>query len=55
MEINYNSGKEFYSIPKKYRIIENMHIVFWLIKDLACKCNRVWRKIDSKKKKNISG
>jgi hypothetical protein len=24
-----------YSIPLKYRIMENLHIVFWLFKDLA--------------------
>ncbi len=29
--------EELYSIPKKYRIIENFHILFWLIKDL-CWC-----------------
>lgn len=27
--------EEFYSIPARYRKIENLHIVFWLIKDLC--------------------
>ena len=27
--------KELYSIPAQYRKIENLHIVFWLIKDLC--------------------
>lgn len=29
--------KEVYSIPAKYRRMENMHILFWLIKD-TCWC-----------------
>lgn len=29
--------EELYVIPKKYRLIENFHILFWLIKDL-CWC-----------------
>ncbi len=28
---------DIYAIPKKQRVIENLHIVFWLIKDL-CWC-----------------
>jgi len=27
--------EEIYSIPARYRKIENLHIVFWLIKDLC--------------------
>src|SRR5437016_858287 len=27
--------EEFYTIPARYRKIENLHIVFWLIKDLS--------------------
>lgn len=27
--------KQTYSIPRKFRIAENMHIVFWLIKDMS--------------------
>jgi len=27
--------EEMYSIPAKFRKIENLHIVFWLIKDLS--------------------
>lgn len=26
---------ELYSIPRQFRIAENMHIVFWLIKDMS--------------------
>ncbi len=26
---------EFYSIPAKYRKMENLHIVFWLLKDIS--------------------
>jgi hypothetical protein len=37
MENNLPVQGEMYMIPKKYRIIENLHIVFWLIKDL-CWC-----------------
>lgn len=29
------SAVEFYQIPAKFRRIENIHIVFWLIKDLS--------------------
>lgn len=32
-----NSTSEFYTIPAKFRKIENLHIVFWLFKDL-CWC-----------------
>jgi hypothetical protein len=27
--------KQTYSIPRKFRVFENMHIVFWLIKDMS--------------------
>ena len=27
--------KQNYSIPRKFRIAENMHIVFWLVKDMS--------------------
>lgn len=26
---------ELYSIPRRFRIAENMHIIFWLIKDMS--------------------
>ena len=29
------SEEEMYSIPAKYRKTENLHIVFWLLKDLS--------------------
>lgn len=29
------SNEKMYSIPKNFRKIENLHIVFWLIKDLS--------------------
>ena len=34
---NMSEDKEFYSIPAKFRRMENMHILFWLIKD-TCWC-----------------
>jgi hypothetical protein len=37
MQDNLTEQGEMYMIPKKYRIIENLHIVFWLVKDL-CWC-----------------
>lgn len=30
-----NAPAQVYSIPLRYRIMENLHIVFWLFKDLA--------------------
>jgi len=30
-----NQQEEMYSIPEKYRKTENLHIVFWLLKDLS--------------------
>jgi hypothetical protein len=27
--------KEFYSIPAKFRKMENLHILFWLLKDIS--------------------
>jgi len=30
-----NATKQEYSIPLKYRKMENLHIVFWLFKDIA--------------------
>ena len=30
-----SSKGEMYTIPSKYRKIENLHIVFWLMKDLS--------------------
>ena len=30
-----NVTKEVYSIPRKFRIAENTHIVLWLLKDLS--------------------
>lgn len=30
-----NTTKQHYSIPLKYRKMENLHIVFWLFKDVA--------------------
>ena len=35
------SGGEVYSIPLRYRKMENLHIVFWLFKDISC-C-MIWR------------
>jgi hypothetical protein len=29
------SKESFYSIPSRYRRMENMHIVFWLLKDIS--------------------
>lgn len=26
---------QYYSIPVKYRVMENLHIVFWLLKDIS--------------------
>lgn len=37
MENNFTETDDLYIIPKKYRITENLHIVFWLIKDV-CWC-----------------
>ncbi|HNR16390.1 MAG TPA: hypothetical protein PKG90_06980 [Chitinophagaceae bacterium] len=33
----------FYSIPSRYRRMENMHIVFWLVKDISW-C-MIWREL----------
>ena len=30
-----NTKKEFYNIPVAYRKMENLHIIFWLFKDVA--------------------
>jgi len=30
-----NPGEPLYSIPARYRKLENLHIVFWLLKDLC--------------------
>ncbi len=30
-----NPVDELYSIPSKYRKMENMHIIFWLLKDIS--------------------
>lgn len=30
-----NQKESFYSIPAKYRRLENLHIVFWLVKDIS--------------------
>ena len=30
-----SSNEHIYSIPLRYRIMENLHIVFWLFKDLS--------------------
>jgi hypothetical protein len=30
-----NSSEEVYNIPKRFREMENLHIVFWLFKDVA--------------------
>jgi len=30
-----NDGDAFYKIPQRYREMENLHIVFWLFKDIA--------------------
>lgn len=38
-----NENQEMYSIPAKYRKTENLHIVFWLLKDLSWAM--VWKPI----------
>jgi hypothetical protein len=35
MNNTINVTDETYSIPRRFRIAENMHIVFWLIKDMS--------------------
>lgn len=30
-----NNQQEIYSVPLRFRKVENLHIVFWLIKDLS--------------------
>jgi hypothetical protein len=30
-----NSQDQLYSIPARYRKMENMHIIFWLLKDIS--------------------
>lgn len=30
-----NSNQEMYTIPARFRKMENMHIIFWLLKDVA--------------------
>jgi hypothetical protein len=40
MDTNITETNELYIIPKRYRITENLHIVFWLIKDI-CWCTLV--------------
>ena len=35
------SNKSFYSIPDSIRKLENMHVVFWLLKDISW--GMVWR------------
>lgn len=30
-----NLQESHYSIPKRFRIMENLHIVFWIIKDMS--------------------
>ena len=33
--MNKNNQTAMYEIPMKFRLMENLHIVFWLFKDLA--------------------
>ena len=33
--MNQNQANHFYNIPIAYRKMENLHIVFWLFKDIA--------------------
>lgn len=33
--MNQNQANNFYNIPFAYRKMENLHIVFWLFKDIA--------------------
>lgn len=33
--MNQQQDQSYYSIPLRFRIMENLHIVFWLFKDLA--------------------
>jgi hypothetical protein len=35
MASNQSQEKQFYNIPIAYRKMENLHIVFWLFKDIA--------------------
>ena len=37
------TNEAFYSIPSRYRRMENMHIVFWLVKDISW-C-LIWREL----------
>ncbi len=30
-----NTSNGMYSIPQRFRVVENLHIVFWLFKDLS--------------------
>ena len=30
-----DARQQYYQIPLKYRVMENMHIVFWLLKDVG--------------------
>lgn len=41
MESTKNQENQFYNIPIAYRKMENLHIIFWLFKDIAW-C-MVWR------------
>ena len=34
-QIHMANNEEVYSIPSRFRKIENLHILFWLIKDLS--------------------
>lgn len=33
--LTHESGEKYYSIPLRFRKMENLHIVFWLIKDIS--------------------
>lgn len=40
MNTNITETQDLYIIPKRFRVTENLHIVFWLIKDV-CWCMAV--------------
>jgi hypothetical protein len=42
MNNSINVTDETYTIPRRFRIAENMHIVFWLIKDMSWAMKLRW-------------
>jgi hypothetical protein len=35
MSQSVSTAESLYTIPKKFRVAENLHIIFWLLKDLG--------------------